>query len=363
MKKIVVLKIVTLCVLLPLCALLCISCVTSLQDMKISDIEMSIEDNEGNEVERLLPDSIYSLDFRVTDTSGESYLNPNYKDFRFDGPRHMKIVEQARFNVKARTSVDTFHPPGEALYGFVLKVEDNPFPPHIYTFDLHWEAYDTLDFSGADGEAGESGERGSSASGESVTSVTGASGEDGADGKRGLNGRDVRLVVMKYLHGDRERILYYEPETDLLFLTDLKTITLDTRGGEGGRGGSGGDGGSGKEYYDEVADETTTGIAGSPGDGGDGGDGGNGGDIELLAADPQLFNYLRPLADGGHGGTPGGAGRSSSPDGSNILRGDHGKPGRDGWDGEVRFRTLSQEELRRFIDQISREGFNPAHVL
>jgi hypothetical protein len=338
------------------------SCVTGLTDLDISDVEMTIRDKNGIEVDRLLPDTLYSLDFRVTDTAGETYLNPNYQDFSFQKLLRMELVQQARFSVKLKTSLNSFYPPGEPAYGFVLSIKGNPYPARTWSFDLNHSAYDTLDFSGADGEDGESGDRGPAAAGDSADAVRGGSGDSGLDGKPGVDGQDAELVIMEYLHGDRKRLLFYDLGRDLLYLTDRKTITVDTRGGDGGRGGSGGDGGRGTDYYDELADETTSGIIGSPGDGGDGGDAGSGGDITLLAADPLLFNFVRPVTKGGRGGAGGAGGRGSLSDGSPKV-GSRGHHGRDGWDGKLRFRTLSRDELGNLLSRISEEGFDPAGVV
>src|SRR6056297_2650942 len=128
--------------MLPLLGVILLSaCVTGIQDMQIDSIEMRIEDEEGNRVNELLPDTVYSIDFRVRDGSGELHLNPNYRDFRFSNLDHLVLVQQARFSIQMRTDKSTFHAAGTELYGFNLAVKGNPYPQQSYSFPLNWDGF------------------------------------------------------------------------------------------------------------------------------------------------------------------------------------------------------------------------------
>ncbi len=312
-------------------------CVTGIRDMDIDSIEMTIEDEEGSRVEKLLPDTEYSLGFRVKDRKGEVYLNPNYKDFGFENVKNMEVVQQARFSVTINTDKSTFHPPGEDLYGFILSVKGNRYPSRAYTYPLNWKAYSRIDYSGEDGENGLSA---TEAPNESI---------QGEDGTRGYPGKDAHFIACRYRYEGENKILLYDTERDQLFLTEIKEITLDASGGDGGNGGRGGDG-------TEVEDG-----AGEPGSGGDGGDAGYGGDITLTAADVQLFNYIDPVVKGGEGGRGGRAGRWYV-DGDLTKTGNSGRSGRDGRDGKVRYKTVSPSELKEKLSRIEVPGFSLENV-
>ncbi|MCF7915402.1 MAG: hypothetical protein K9L66_09555 [Spirochaetaceae bacterium] len=332
-----------------------IGCATGIRDMPIASIETTLKDDNGNRVETLLPDSLYTLDFRVKDQAGEQYINPNYRDFRLDGLKNITIVQHARFRVEFRTAKATFHPPGTDLYGFSLSVKDNAFPHKIYTYPLNWDEYSKIDYSGQDGEDGKDGEDGFSASGSSADSVQGGDGEDGSDGSRGYAGKDVRLLLCRYQYTTEEKLLWYDLDRERLYLSDMKEMVIDASGGDGGRGGRGGDGGSGRTFVDESTTEYP-GSAGTPGDGGDGGHAGFGGDITLITADPRLLSYIRANVEGGQGGHGGAAGKSYV-DGELEKRGRAGRAGRDGRDGTVSTNIISRSTLREKLEQIGKPGF------
>jgi len=340
------------------------SCVTSIIDMEISDIEVIMRDSDGNAVETLLPDTEYEVDFRVTDAPGKVYKNPNYREFSIDRLSNLQLLQQARFTVTVKTEFESFHAPDRPAYGFRLAVKNNPYPVKFHSYDFDWRNYRSINYSGIDGEDGENGLSGANASGDSEDTVTGGSGEDGTDGTDGYNGQDVTLVIMKYIHDGNQRLLWYEPERDQLFLTGITSITIDTRGGDGGDGGSAGNGGRGADYVDEgTGTVIKKGVPGKYGDSGDGGDAGNGGDITLLAVDPQLFNYAEPRFQGGKGGNAGGSGRSYDIDGDVVGWGRRGRRGRDGRDGDLKYGTLSMSELQAYIRKIDRPGFDVNQVL
>jgi len=340
------------------------SCVTPIMDMEIADLEVIMRDADGNVVETLLPDTEYEIDFRVTDAAGKLYKNPNYREFNIDRLTNLQLLQQARFTVTVRTSFESFHAPDRPAYGFRLAVKNNPYPVKFHSYDFDWRNYRSIDYSGMDGEDGENGRNGANASGESEDTVSGGSGEDGTDGTGGYNGQDVTLVIMKYIHDGNQRLLWYEPERDQLFLTEVTSITVDTRGGDGGDGGSAGNGGRGADYVDEgTGTVIKEGVPGNPGDSGDGGDAGNGGDITLLAVDPRLFNYAEPRFQGGDGGNAGGSGRSYDSDGDVVGWGGRGRSGRDGRDGDLKYVTISVSELQALVRKIDRPGFDADQVL
>ncbi len=347
---------------LPLLGVMVLSaCVTGIQDMQIESIEMRIEDEEGNRVEELLPNTLYSVDFRVRDSSGELHVNPNYRDFRFSNLDHLELVQQARFSVKMRTDKSTFHPAGSDLYGFNLAVKGNPYPRQSYSFPLNWDGFYKLDYSGIDGKDGDDGGSGVSASGESADDVEGGDGEDGSDGTRGYPGEDVTLVLSRYRHDGQQRLLLYAVDHQQLYLSEMKEMVIDASGGEGGDGGRGGNGGTGRTFENDP-DPDVPGVAGDPGDGGDGADGGYGGDITLLAVEARLFNYIDANAAGGDGGYGGAAGRAYA-DGDLAKVGREGRDGHDGRDGKVRFKTITPQEMREFLRRIDAPGFEPGNIL
>ncbi len=337
------------------------ACVTGIQDMQIANIEMSIEDEEGNRVRELLPDTVYSLDFRVRDRAGELHLNPNYRDFRFAELENLEVIQQARFSVKLRTDKSTFHPANSELYRFTLSVKGNSYPSESYSFPLNWAGFYKIDYSGLDGEEGEDGEAGLSASGESADDVEGGNGEDGTVGSRGYPGDDVTLVLSRYSYNGGQKLLLYAIGHRHLYLSELKDMVVDASGGDGGNGGRGGNGGSGRSY-DDGAGTAVSGVAGEPGEGGDGGYGGDGGDIMLLAVESRLFNYIEPNSDGGDGGY-GGAGGRAYVDGDLVKTAWEGRDGRDGRDGKVRYETISPQELRDYLRRIDSPGFEMKNVL
>ena len=340
------------------------SCATKISDMNIRDVEVTLRDSEGTTVESLVPDSEYSIDFRVTDSKGKIYNNPNYKDFIIDRIENFRLSQQARFSVKIITDFGSFHSPLREAYGFRLSIADNQYPSRFYPYPINWEEYDTLDFSGSDGIDGENGKNGASASGESAETVTGGTGRNGTDGSDGYDAEDVRLVIMKYMHGDDERLLLYEPEKEQLFLTEIKDIVIDATGGDGGNGGSGGNGGRGTDYNDEFTGTLIeAGVPGKPGDGGNGGNAGDGGNITLLSADHRLFEYINPLCQGGRGGYTGGLGRSYDGDGELTDWGRKGRSGRDGRDGTLTYSRLSPAELRSIVNRIDHSDFSPESVI
>ncbi|MFW5712380.1 MAG: hypothetical protein ACOCZA_10570 [Spirochaetota bacterium] len=347
--------------MLPLLGVMLLSaCVTGIQDMQIDSIEMRIEDQDGKQVDELLPDTVYSIDFRVRDSSGELHLNPNYRDFRFSNLKHLELVQQARFSIKLRTDKSTFHAADTDLYGFSLAVKGNPYPQQSYSFPLNWDGFTKVDYSGIDGKDGEDGDSGASASGEAADEVEGGDGGDGSDGTRGYPGEDVTLVLSRYSYDGQQKLLLYAVEHQDLYLSEMKAMVVDASGGEGGDGGRGGNGGTGRTFDDDP--DPVPGVAGDPGDGGDGADGGYGGDITLLAVEARLFNFIEPDAAGGEGGYGGAAGRAYA-DGDLAKVGREGRDGRDGRDGKVRYKTITPREMRELLQRIDAPGFELDTIL
>ena len=337
------------------------ACVTGIQDMQIASIEMSIEDEDGNRVDELLPDTVYNLDFRVRDSAGELHVNPNYQDIRFTQLENLELIQQARFSVKLRTAKSTFHSANSDLYHFAFAVKGNSYPQQKYAFPLNWNGFYKIDYSGLDGQEGEDGDDGISASGDTADDVEGGNGENGSDGTRGFPGDDVSLVVCRYSYNSGQKLLLYALGQRHLYLSELRDMVVDTSGGDGGDGGRGGNGGSGRSY-DDGAGTLVDGVAGDPGEGGDGGYGGYGGDITLLAVESKLFNYIEPDTDGGDGGY-GGAGGRAYVDGDLVRTAWEGRDGRDGRDGKVRYETISPRELRDYLRSIEAPGFEMKNVL
>jgi hypothetical protein len=108
----------------------------------------------------MLPDSVYNIDIRVTNTDGIEYQNPNYRNFSIDLLRKLDIETQAFFNLSLETALETFHPLGTKAYGLSISVKDNPYPSMKYEYPLDWANYNTLAFRGINGKKGEDGDPG-----------------------------------------------------------------------------------------------------------------------------------------------------------------------------------------------------------
>ncbi len=324
------------------------SCATDIEEMDLAGISMTIKDEEGTEIESLLPDHSYRFDFKVIDSKGTVYQNPNYKDFLFEDLANLEIKMQAAFGIEMSTPIESFHEAGNAPYGFTLHVKNNAFPQKRYEFPLDWENYDTLDFSGDDGSEGVRGKRGRKALGESEDTVTGGRGGSGGAGEDGRNGKGVEILALSYRYGSENKLLLYEMKRDLLFLFEKDEMRIDTTGGAGGRGGSGGPGGAGTDYVDP-SDTVTEGSRGSMGRGGEGGDGGDGGGICLLYTDPRVGELISLETDGGRKGYGG----NGSPD---------GRDGENGWNGRKEKRRISRSEAREILRKVTREDFHISQV-
>ena len=341
-----------------------VSCATRITDMDIKRIEVSVTDLSGNRAEAFLPNSVYSVDFMVTDSNSMEYQNPNYRNFKIYDLHKLIIKQQAFFSVRLKTPLETFHSVDTNAYSFNLSVKDNPYQILSHEYPLDWENYNTIDFSGKNGNDGEDGDNGNSASGDTSDSVTGSNGKDGTNGKNGFRGKDTELLVLKYKYGDSEKLLFYELNRKQLFITEIKSIAIDTSGGSGGQGGAGGNGGRGTAFVDEVTEEVIEpGIPGIPGDGGNGGNGGSGGDLVLSAADPNIFDYIQPVTSGGQGGLTGKSGKSYDSENLIIYRGDRGKTGRNGWNGEIQYRVLKEEEINLILNSIIEKGFEKSKII
>jgi|GEM_PF-1911447 len=324
-------------------------CATDIAEMPIASISMSVEDTRGVPVRALLPETIYRYDFVVTDTAGEEYINPDYRDLQFLDLQNLSMSIQAAFGIRIETARETFHPPGTDLYSFRLAVKGNPYPSGTYRFPLDWVHYDTIRYSGSDGAGGEDGDRGALAPGDAADAVTGGRGDDGTNGGDGGRGTAARVLVTRYLWGDTEKLLLYEYKKDELYLTDVKDIVIDASGGDGGAGGRGGYGGPGTDYTDPTTDDVTEGIDGARGNGGSGGNGGNGGWLTLVYTDPATAELVALDATGGTGGRGG--------NGS-----DRGMPGRDGVSGRVRREQITVDEARQILSGINGRDFSIENV-
>ena len=332
--------------------------------MDIEHIEISVTNLSGNKIEAFLPNSVYNVNFLVTNTDAMEYQNPNYKNFKIYNLHKLMIKQQAFFNVRLETPLETFHPVNTNAYSFNLSVKDNPYQALTHGYPLDWKNYNLIDFSGKNGTDGENGDNGYPAPGDTSDSVTGSNGKDGTNGTNGIRGKDTELLILKYRYGDSQKLIFYELNRKQLFLTDVKSITVDTSGGSGGQGGAGGDGGRGTAFIDEITEAVIEpGVPGNPGDAGDGGNGGSGGDLILSAADPNIFDYIHPVTSGGQGGRSGKSGKNFDNENLIISKGDKGKIGRNGWNGEIQFKILKEEEIISIIDSIKKEGFEILKVI
>ena len=355
MKKMIIISLLMILVMA--------SCATKIIDMDIQKTKVSITDMDGYTVTSLLPDSVYAINIIVTDNQGLEYIHPNYRNFELENLNKLNIETQAFFSMRLKTALETFHPAETNAYSFTISVKNNSYPPATYKYPLDWGNYNSIIYSGSNGKSGTDGTPGLSAAGETSETITGSSGDSGTNGKKGSPGKDIKLLVMKYKYGDTEKLLFYEVEKKMLFLTDIKTILFDTSGGNGGQGGSGGNGGHGNSYTDEITEEVTEGINGSPGDGGDGGNGGSGGDITVLSIDSTLFSYLVPVTNGGKGGIAGKSGKSYDTVLNTADRGDRGQAGKDGWDGKTEFEFLNKIDIISLLETIDEEGFEISKVI
>lgn len=340
-----------------------VSCATKITNMDIDQTKITVLDMDGNTINRFLPDSIYNISINIIDKNGSSYPHPNYRNFKITNLKNLKISSQTFFNLRLKTGKSTFHEEGTNAYSFDISVKKNPFPLMTFDFSLDWINFDTLNFSGKNGDDGEDGENGLSASGETINHVKGSSGKNGSDGQYGLSGKNIKLLVMKYQFEDSEKILLYQINKEILILADMKTISIDTSGGNGGKGGSGGNGGYGHSYTNEVTNSVTVGIFGRPGGSGDGGRGGRGGNITLFSTDPNFFHFLNPVASGGTGGLAGRPGKNYNKVTEKTDKGKKGKKGRNGRDGEIQFEILTKNDITTILESITEEGFDISKIV
>jgi len=324
-----------------------LSCVTSVRDMNVDSVELTVKNKAGTQVTSLLPDTTYYINFEVVDSNGKEYANPDHRDFRFEHPQNFKVVRQLRLNAEIRTDKSTFHPPGTDLYSFLVSIKENSGFEKKFSFPLNWAEFSLIDYSGEDGIDGENGESGKAATGSSADKVAGSNGEDGEAGTNGQDGESLRVLATKYKYNGEEKMLLYIVEHEHLYLSDIKEVTIDVSGGDAGNGGDGGNGGSGKTW-DNGVDPPVAGVAGNPGDGGDAGRAGRGGNITVFAYNSALFDYINPTVRGGKSGTGGAAGRAYT-DGTLAKRGSEGIDSTYGTNGEVRLERKYPEEFREML--------------
>lgn len=317
-----------------------LGCATDLSDIDISELRLEITGEYEREVETLLPDREYFFDFTVTDAAGKLYKNPDYKDLNFHNLSRLRITEQAYFSIRIKTARETFHPHGEVPYRFTLSIEENEFPPKRYHFDLNWESFDTLDYSGSDGSPGRDEDMEKKIAGSSDYAVD-------IDGDNGESGERVRMLVTRYRYGKEEKLLFYETEKQHLYLSNVHEMTVDSSGGDGGRGGR-----MDFDTEDSLSYpfDSTPIIGYEYHIGGNGGDGGNGGSIELLYTDEGTADIVRLEADGGDGGNGGSGDRS-------------GNDGREGFPGRTKRSRISMEKAKRILSEIDRPGFSVDRVI
>lgn len=346
--------------LLLLCAsgLLFSSCVSvSIKKKSIESLSIGLFPlGTKSDVKDVVPGDLYEVKVSVTEAGKKGIIKyPNYSELVFDSD-DFKIVHQGLRNLIVQAEYPDINYLYEKKYSAVMYVSENDFKGAYETWLINWQAFDTLDFSGASGKNGEDG-----ISGDSPTVLKtdfSLNGESGENGMPGENGKTKNLEVAclfadegKMFSDDSDKMLvFYDDETNKTILMSAhRHVKLDFRGGDGGNGGKGGDGGDGNSFFRNRRAHSLDG--GNGGAGGNGGNGGNGGVLKLVIESKQnlqdVFEVRLQGGKGGNGGQGGDKGegvsriyydkdgRTFEERGSDGTRGADGKAGLDGEYGSL----------------------------
>jgi hypothetical protein len=299
----------------------------------------------------VVPGRLYRLELKAYPVSGGPVERPDYRGFVVESPNNsLQVTDREEDSLEMRADCETLRVIESGGFALSIGIKNNPFPKQTFHWDIDWEGYDRLDYSGKnglDGEEGSDGRPGGNVPG-SIAGVHGEDGENGEDGSPGGSGEeavlyaffyDVRGLSIKGIDTDR-MICLHDAASGKTMLVPLRRVTVDASGARGGRGGDGGLGGEAGEG----------GRDGEPGDGGDGGRGGDGGTIRLYYVDPAVLELVGTNVNGGRGGN-GGAGRFD------------GSSGRDGKPGKVMERKIDPEAMNGFMKGTEKAGIDPGRIL
>lgn len=298
--------------------------------------------------EILIPGKPYFLSVAVRKKQkGKIIDNPDYDELIVKSKNNSLILmEQSRRGIVLFTTRDTFPFANGEMYELNIRIKENFFRGTTVRWEVDWENFTTLDYSGIDGEEGEEGNNGNDPN--VIELIKTKDGKRGGRGKDGGDGGSIHLEADYYvaeklpLKNAKRMILIHNLTTKEWILMKEGKIIINVCGGRGGNGGRGGDGANGFDSKHSIFSSGSM-DGGNGGDGGDGGDGGNGGRIKLsILKDSTVDQSLFPILFGGKGGLGGDGGRegragrkyrTTRSGHTYVIRGDEGRPGRAGRDG------------------------------
>lgn len=353
---------------------LCISVILFSSCVSVSVKEKSIESlnfsllpiGTKNNTEDVIPGSLYEVKANVTEAGKKKIIkHPNYSELVFDSD-DFKIVYQDRKNLIVKAKYPGINYLYEKKYSAAVYIAENNFSGTYGTWLINWQAFDTLDFSGASGKDGEDGVSGDSPA--VLKTVPSLNGETGENGTSGENGKTKNLEAAYLFAGSGKTfsdnsdkmLVFYDSETnETILMSAHQRVILDFRGGNGGAGGKGGDGGDGNSFFRSRRSHSLNG--GDGGTGGNGGNGGNGGVLKLIIESEQKLQDIFEVrlqggrgGSGGRGGDRGEAGvriyhdkdgRTFEERGSDGVRGTDGKAGIDGDYGNLMMVELAVDKM------------------
>lgn len=314
----------------------------------------------------IIPGKLYEVKANAVEIGKKRIIKyPNYSELIFDSD-DFTIVLQNRSNLIIKAEYPNINYLYEKKYSAAVYIAENKFGGTYTNWLINWEAFDTLDYSGAVGRAGEDGVSGNSPV--VLRTVSSLNGEAGGNGTSGENGK-AKSLEAAYLFSSDEKtfsdnsdkmLVFYDADVnETILMSAHQRVVLDFRGGNGGAGGRGGDGADGNSFFRHHRSYSLNG--GDGGAGGNGGNGGNGGILKLTIESEQGLQDIFDIrlhggrgGNGGRGGDKGEAGvrvyhdkdgRTFEERGSDGVRGVDGKDGVDGNYGNVMMVELGVDKM------------------
>lgn len=358
-----------------------------IKELEISRLEVNLVESGSQHTEAVTPGLRSKLKLDVYDSNGELVKRPDHRGFiPVSKNGSFTIVRQDRNGIVLKADGDQFRMIEIGEYELELTIADNPFRPQFYSWPINWTGLNTIDYSGKDGEDGKNGRKGMDGVSTSTMNIDGHDGEDGKDGKDGKNARNVTLIAAYYDigntalvegSGESKLLLFYDPDWNRYYLSNLQEVKVDLSGGNGGKGGKGGAPGKGAEYRESTVSAGPNiktgpdtsfaggsgkkGKDGKPGKGGDGGKGGRGGYLKIICYDPAVMDYIKTDVSGGKPGEPGEGGHDKFSHPSFKDKGE--KTYLDGLNGYVEVNELSFEVVKAMLEEIDNEHFKIERVV
>ncbi len=335
-----------------------ISCAAiTLSDKNIRSIELSlyeVSDNGGHKDQAsmsIIPGKTYKVKMLVKLVEGDIIDDPDYNDIGLLSPNKSfcKIIRVDSRSVYVEANPESFDFVDGSKFEIKIKVAENKYKKE-FTYPVDWDGLNTISLSGKSGKDGEDGKDGRDGTDGGI-GESGEPGSNGTNGTAGTNGEDAENMVFDVAYYDvgnniegvtRKMVVYYNRETEKLFLTKPQNVTINASGGDGGNGGNGGNGGDGGDG-DSIGDaDTYGGDGGNGGNGGNAGNGGNGGNITLNhLKDSKVTKKTTVMQNGGKAGQPGTGGRGgeggegTSGRGRRGLQGNYGNSAKGGVNGTL----------------------------